>query len=154
MDLENECLSWGGLPISMGEPLGFWYIGEYGGHLYTIEANESQAGLFDVYELEKDYSQWVLKYSVDLAPLAILYPSLVDERNSWCGIFFSYFLVDDKDKKPRLLISNMSKVISYDIDCATVKELIESVDVYCSWSDLPKFSWDDAYPHFETFACV
>lgn len=97
--------------------------------MYLIEVNCPQALLFDIFELKRDYSEWVLKCQPDLSPVTTLYPSVVDEvsgpfGDGRCRFCITCFREND-EKKPRLLISLLGKVILYDVEDLTVKELVE-----------------------------
>lgn len=40
----------------------FWYFGVCGESLYVIEVNSPRDVLFDVFEMTRDYSQWIFKF--------------------------------------------------------------------------------------------
>nr|XP_027072083.1 F-box protein At5g07610-like [Coffea arabica] len=161
-DLDNECVKpeMPDLPWSNG-----WhevcYFGESGGELYVIGLNNPQTLLFNVFSLKRDYSQWVVKSYIDLTPLVTLYPAMVDDRydpadEKMCDFHMPYFLVDEANKKRRLVISLDGKVISYSIDDMTVKEIaeVEPGLLFCSLRDATKYRWSEGCQHVETLACV
>lgn len=138
----------------------FWSFGESGGCLYGIEINDPEAMLFDIFEMARDYSQWVLKCHVDLTPVTTLYPSMIDaDCNPATDFRFNfhilYFLEDEKENRMRLLISLCGKIILYDINDKIVKELAEVVpkDTDGDWWD-SCFRWRDTYRHMETLATL
>ncbi|KAL3534957.1 hypothetical protein ACH5RR_003418 [Cinchona calisaya] len=129
-DMEKECLK----PItpSLPIPLRKWdfrYFGESGWCLFVIEFKDLGGMFFDIFESARDYSNWVLKYHVDLAPLKTLYPSMVDEDdiqpccNELYKVCIPCFLNDEKERKAKLGISVLRKIILYDINDMTVKEI-------------------------------
>ncbi|XP_027067754.1 F-box protein At5g07610-like [Coffea arabica] len=146
-------------PVSMKHSE-IWYFGESVGCMYFIDINNPGEMLFDVFELASGCSEWVLKYHLNLAPLTILYPSMVDEEfnhsDDWrCRFSLTYFVEDENEKKARLVISLLGKVILYDIDDMVVEVLAEvgptDTDDGCR-DNLNE--WRDAYPIMKTLACV
>lgn len=103
------------------------YFGESGGHLYLIGVDKPQTMLLKVFALKRDYSGWVFKYSIDVAPLVTLYPSMVVEESNekHFDLHMPCFVVDELEKKAMPVILLMHKAISYDINDMTVKELAE-----------------------------
>ncbi|KAL3534948.1 hypothetical protein ACH5RR_003409 [Cinchona calisaya] len=116
---------------------------------------------FDIFESARDYSNWVLKYHVDLAPLKTLYPSMVyeDDIQPCCNelykVYIPCFLNDEKERKAKLGISVLRKIILHDINDMTVKEIAE-VDSKENETDCWDYiyQWDDAHQHLETLAYV
>ncbi|CDP19971.1 unnamed protein product [Coffea canephora] len=163
-DLDKECLhrDMPPLPVEFSE-WEFWYFGECNGCLYVIEVNNPFGLLFDVFEMERDYSKWVLKYHIDLAPLRILYPSMVvefvdraDRRQCTFGPFGMLFLLEDeKEKKASLVTAFPDKVMLYKINDAVVTEVAEvgPVDFGYGWKSHLN-QWKDIYRHMETLAYV
>ncbi|CDP16130.1 unnamed protein product [Coffea canephora] len=155
-DIENECLqpSTPRIPTNL-EVVGRWdirYFGETAGNLYVICLNKPKAMLFDVFALKRDYSQWVVKYRVDFAPLITYYPEMKNR-----GFHAPCFVVDKEGKKARIVISVEDKFIYYDIHGMFVKELVEVVPVYAEvggWGDSTWYRWYEAYQHVDTLASV
>ncbi|XP_027154962.1 F-box protein At5g07610-like [Coffea eugenioides] len=155
-DIENECLqpSTPRIPTNL-EVVGRWdirYFGETGGNLYVICLNKPKAMLFDVFALKRDYSQWVVKYRVDFAPLITCYPEMKNR-----GFHTPCFVVDKEGKKARIVILVEDKFIYYDIHGMFVKELVEVVPVYAEvggWGDSTWYRWCEAYQHVDTLASV
>ena len=151
-DLDNECLNLSVPDLPMGSN-DHWYFGESGGCLCAIVVNHSQAMLVDVFELERDYSKWSLKFSIDLNPLTILYPSMLAKEH-YSGFQFPCFLVFEKEKNAKIVISLVGKIILYNINDMTVKELadVEPLDPCFCWMDL--YDWYQTITFTETLACV
>ncbi|KAL3535354.1 hypothetical protein ACH5RR_003815 [Cinchona calisaya] len=57
------------------------FLGQSGGYLNLIdfEANLFHNPPMDIYEMKKDYSEWVLKYRIDLNELGLLFPEMIKE---------------------------------------------------------------------------
>ncbi|KAL3534956.1 hypothetical protein ACH5RR_003417 [Cinchona calisaya] len=138
------------------------YFGRSGGCLFVIECKDLGGVVFDIFELSRDYSKWVLKYHVDLAPLRTLYPSMVDDDlepccGERCKVYIPCFLNDEKENKAKLVISVLRKIILYDANDMTVKEIAEvdsgpgNAEADC-WDVL--YKWSDAHQHIETLAYV
>ena len=128
--------------------------------MYLIEVNEPQRLFFDIFEMKRDHSEWVLKYHIDFNPLSILYPSMVDEGlisfdEDQCRFCIPCLVEDEKERKPRLVIALLGKVILYEIKDMVFKELVEvgPVDVDHEWNCNPYY-WSDACRFVENLASV
>lgn len=81
-------------PISNGGDWRFhYYFGESCDHLHYIEFFEVKIE-FDVYEMKRDYSEWFVKYRVDLSAVVASYPVIyMDEYDPtiWYPYGFSIF---------------------------------------------------------------
>ncbi|KAL3533234.1 hypothetical protein ACH5RR_006755 [Cinchona calisaya] len=129
-----------------------WYFGEAGGNLCALCVNKAEAMLFDVFALKSDYSEWVVKYRVDFAPLTRLYPEV-----KGLGFHVPCFVVDEEEKKARIVMSIKDTFISYDINDMIFKELVEVGPVYSEvpgWGDSTWYRCYEAFPHVETLASV
>lgn len=159
-DLDNECLR-PVIPLPAApsvEWCDIYYFGESGDHLYLIGVDKPQTMLLKVFALKRDYSSWVVKYSIDVAPLVTLYPSMVVEESNekHFDLHMPCFVVDEKEKKAMPVMLLKHKVISYDINDMTVKELAE-VDLshlVDSFSFGAPRCLVDVVQHTETLACI
>ncbi|XP_059635774.1 F-box protein At5g07610-like [Cornus florida] len=52
------------------------YFGESNGHLFLIENYQTVRTQFDVFEIERDYSKWFVKYRVDLVGIVNAFPEM------------------------------------------------------------------------------
>ncbi|CAI9099116.1 OLC1v1035887C1 [Oldenlandia corymbosa var. corymbosa] len=95
-----------------------------GKDLCVIGLKDPELLLFGVYTMEFDYSGWNLKYNLDIGPLKNLYPSLVVEEPGercmrwfleWNFSVLSCIVVKDNEKKPKLLVSFLEKILSFDM---------------------------------------
>nr|XP_027065361.1 F-box protein At5g07610-like [Coffea arabica] len=111
-DLDNLCLR----PVipHPQNPSSEWchicFFGESGRHLYFIGLDKSDATLIKVFSLKRDYSEWVVKHCIDIAPLITLYPSMVvdDYEPIYRERFhldMPCFVVDEKEKETMPVIS-------------------------------------------------
>ncbi|CAI9099084.1 OLC1v1035855C1 [Oldenlandia corymbosa var. corymbosa] len=114
------------IPISVACKTGYaWdteFFGVAGGDLCIVIPNDanSRTFKFDIFALKRDYSEWVLKYRVVVAPLTDVYPEI---RRSVCGFGLPWFAVTAM--KAVIKISMEMKLISCDISNMVVDELLE-----------------------------
>ncbi|KAL3534933.1 hypothetical protein ACH5RR_003394 [Cinchona calisaya] len=137
------------------------YFGESDGHLHLVQTYGPRATLFDILEMENDYSNWTVKYRVDLDLLIARYPLIVNEEYDPAEVKryrfrIPSFIVDEKEKKVKLVISVPGKVISYDIINKKVVEHMEinPPDALFFGENITLYDWIDAHKHLETLACV
>lgn len=137
------------------------YFGQSGGHLHLIEVHGFRSMSFEVLELETDYSQWFVKYRVDLSSLDTAYPlmlseelDLLDVNRRTCNVVS--VVVNDKEHTARLLVSTPDVIIEYDAYLMTIKEVadIEIAKIPVIWEDVSVFEWYDTHQYVETMACV
>ncbi|MCD7463167.1 hypothetical protein HAX54_050083 [Datura stramonium] len=164
-DVDNECLK--KMP-STSIPEGhdrrkIKYFGESAGKLYLIEENVLRPTLLNVFELDKDYSKWFMKYVVDVDVLTRLFPLMVfNEPESLDAIDYQFdvlcFLDGEKEGKTMLVLSLPEKMISYDIKNMNVKELLkvqlEELHLNMEGFLVYNYKWYHAYKHVETLALV
>ncbi|KAK4489395.1 hypothetical protein RD792_005204 [Penstemon davidsonii] len=63
-----------------------YYFGESCDHLHFIVACQYEIR-FDVYEMKRDYSEWFVKYKVDLSQVVAAYPEMIRDYNLSLLIF-------------------------------------------------------------------
>ncbi|KAL3534942.1 hypothetical protein ACH5RR_003403 [Cinchona calisaya] len=143
-----------------------FYFGESGGNLHLIELLEPQTSFLYIRELELDSgverynSRWLLKYRVDIGLLTARYPLIVNERFSTYENQFVFgipcFVVDKKQNKAKLMISLRGKIIFYEINSETIEEVVEIEPANLQFLGyyMSFYSWNEAFCHFETLACV
>ncbi|XP_060190292.1 F-box protein At5g07610-like [Lycium barbarum] len=139
------------------------YFGESAGKLHVIEENVLRPTLLNVFELEKDYSKWFVKYVVDLDDLTRLFPLMViNEPESLDVIGYQFdvlcFVDGETEGKTMLMLSLPEKMISYDIKNISIKELLkvplEELHLSMEGFLVYNYKWYHAYKHVETFALV
>ncbi|XP_009792194.1 F-box protein At5g07610-like [Nicotiana tabacum] len=162
---ETDSIEFKSMP-STQIPEGQWYrnieyFGESGGHLHLIEIHKPQDIEFDVLELKSDYSQWFVKYRVNLEFLTILYPAMVNqemyppEDYNFPYAFTVLCFLADEENNARLLISIPGKIILYEMQNGSVKELADiKPDYFRLFIGGARYDCFDAYTHVETLAFV
>ncbi|CAL5328575.1 unnamed protein product [Camellia sinensis] len=92
------------------------FFGECGGHLRLIECYKRCGRRFDVLELENDYSEWVVKYRVDLQMGVSAFPEMIRPcpgRFPTYGVDVLCFLGSEVGGDLCLMLYIPFKVISY-----------------------------------------
>ncbi|XP_058071436.1 F-box protein At5g07610-like [Magnolia sinica] len=148
------------------------YFGESNGHLYFIETDDSCKTIlpieFDIWEMEHDYSQWCVRYHVNLDAMVKAYPEMLvprviyfnpdkekyPERGPLCVSFTVLHLLLQERGEEVLWIYIPGKIIKYQIRDGTF------VDYY----DLPRrtyyglhfsgYSWHDVFKFSNTLSSV
>ncbi|KAI3458350.1 hypothetical protein Pfo_015013 [Paulownia fortunei] len=113
------------------------YLGESCDHLHIIGSYDTQIA-FNVYEMKRDYSEWFVKYRVDLtiAFPEMAYISALINRICYALSVHSWFC--------RFL----RKVIRFNLDCNTFEEISDFEDSVVE-SSLPR-----AFEYIASLACV
>ncbi|KAL3650404.1 hypothetical protein CASFOL_006807 [Castilleja foliolosa] len=86
------------------------YFGESCGHLHYIDVYKTVTQ-FNVYEMKKDYSEWFVKYKVDLSNIGI--------SNLFCILAAIRGCDLNDDDHPFLVFKLRGKVIRYDLNDGT-----------------------------------
>ncbi|GMJ00167.1 hypothetical protein like AT5G07610 [Hibiscus trionum] len=138
------------------------YFGESGGHLHLVETCGTENLLFDVFEMERDYSGWFVKYRVDLNPVAVSFPEMVRGYVDPIDLQFYAFSIlcvvrDGTDEGSFMVLHLPNKAIRYNFkdnsfiklhDFALLRSRAEIVG-----DNSLEFEWFDAYQFIESFAC-
>ncbi|KAL5745898.1 hypothetical protein ACOSP7_027044 [Xanthoceras sorbifolium] len=108
----------------------FRYFGESRGHLHLIEIYGPCTALFDVYEMERDYSGWMVKYRVDLLTVAAAFPEMA--RSYLDPLDFHYYgfsilsiVREEDDNNSYLVVHLPNKAIRYNFKDKSFKKLHE-----------------------------
>ncbi|OMO52210.1 hypothetical protein COLO4_37349 [Corchorus olitorius] len=101
------------------------YFGECGDYLHLIIIYGPDIKEFDIYEMEKDYSGWFVKYRVDLDAITAAFPEMVDLD---CYMFdFNILCVvreaNDEDSYMVLRISD--KAIQYNLKDGSLSSICD-----------------------------
>ncbi|KAG8390236.1 hypothetical protein BUALT_Bualt01G0062800 [Buddleja alternifolia] len=96
-----------------------YYFGESCDHLHYVEIVGPQIQ-FNVYEVRRDYSEWFIKYQVDLSPVVEANPGMIRSTfrpTNWYYYAFSIFcLVRGKEDENSFLVLQIpGKVIRYNL---------------------------------------
>lgn len=100
------------------------YFGQSDGHLHLVDYLFSDGGLsgFDIFEVERDYSLWFVRYHVNLNVIAAQFFSLICRRFGEKSVLVLYIHCKDMASEAA------SKAISYQLDddehtCKTLCDL-------------------------------
>ncbi|WCJ34682.1 F-box family protein [Euphorbia peplus] len=130
------------------------YFGQSGGHLHLIEIYEARSIKFDVYEMNKDYSEWIVRFHVDLEHLVEEFPEMVmsymGDLDSVCYLFAVLSVVEEEDEDDSsLLIHIPGKFVSYNFN----NKMFKIVSDFKSSNSL-RFGLLHAYHYIQTLASV
>ncbi|KAL0304056.1 UNVERIFIED_CONTAM: F-box protein [Sesamum radiatum] len=126
------------------------YFGESCDHLHFIESHDYEIA-FDVYEMKRDYSEWFVKYRVDLTVVTAAFPEIAYMNpliNRTCYAFSVFSLVRAEEESSFLVLLTPRKVVRVSLDCNILEEICDSADTWFE-SFLPH-----AFEHIESLACV
>ncbi|KAK4431691.1 F-box protein [Sesamum alatum] len=126
------------------------YFGESCDHLHIIKSHDYEVA-FDVYEMKRDYSEWFVKYRVDLTVVAAAFPEMAYMNtliNRTCYAFSVFSLVRAGEKCSFLVLLTPRKVVRFNLDSHAIEEICDSGD---TWFEclLPH-----TFEYIESFACV
>ncbi|GER29579.1 F-box family protein [Striga asiatica] len=113
-----------------------YYFGESCGHLHYIYVRLQ----FKVYEMRRDYSEWFVKYEVNLFPL------LKEAFSILCVVR------GEKEEGSFLVVQIPGKAVRYNIVCGTFDVLYEFAGV--NSPGRLRYSGVDAFQYVETLCCV
>ncbi|KAG7944429.1 hypothetical protein I3843_15G102000 [Carya illinoinensis] len=97
------------------------YFGTSGGHLHLVEANGSWTTRFKIFEMERDYTRWLVKYEVDLGQLVVDFPETVLIRDfiiksEYTNYAYIGVCVVRRKDSSLLLLHIPGKIISYNLE--------------------------------------
>ncbi|KAL3834675.1 hypothetical protein ACJIZ3_009411 [Penstemon smallii] len=104
-----------------------YYFGESCDHLHFVETRDTQIQL-KVYEMKRDYSEWFVKYQVDLSPVVSSYPEIIGHTYPIMGLIcydFSLFGIvsGGKEEESFLVLQIPKKVVRFNLVNKTFKNL-------------------------------
>ncbi|KAI8017170.1 F-box protein [Camellia lanceoleosa] len=123
------------------------YFGESNGHLHLVVNVKGSEVLLNVFEMETDYSRWVLKYCCDLDTV-IIPPDMVLNHKS-CAFSLIFLGRGEKEDESCLVIEIHGKLISYNLKNKTSKKLIDLLP-FCYKNGWAQRSHYKALPYNET----
>ncbi|KAL2550059.1 F-box protein [Forsythia ovata] len=147
-----------------------YYFGESCDHLNFIQTFGSQCQ-FNVYEMKRDYSEWFVKYEVDLSPLVTTFSGMISSYLNPMDWYFSRSILclirGEKEKDSFLVLQIPGKVIRYNLVCKTFETLHECAEVKDVLSftygsqhidkdveEVLSFTWTIGFQHIESLCCV
>ncbi|TXG70583.1 hypothetical protein EZV62_005518 [Acer yangbiense] len=153
-------LSMPAVPDGYGERM-VRYFGESRNHLHLIEIYGPCTALFNVYEMERDYSGWFVKYRVDLLSVAAAFPEMIRSNlDPWNLHYYGFWILsiirEDKDENSYLVVHLTKKAIRYNFNDKSFLKLHDFAPVGSqleSESTL-EFEFFDAFHYIESLGYV
>ncbi|XVE62455.1 hypothetical protein DITRI_Ditri06bG0119400 [Diplodiscus trichospermus] len=158
LDVENMCLKAMPMPVRMlHAPEGSYsesnrFMGESWGHLHLAVTYMPFCLQFNIFEMAADYSDWFLKYQVNLEGLP--------EKNLFCetegGNQISALCVirSDKEEVSKVVVFVNGKAISYNLNDGTLTSLCDLEPCQKIYSHPSNYEAFNVYQYFETLSCV
>ncbi|KAK6117848.1 hypothetical protein DH2020_048411 [Rehmannia glutinosa] len=133
-----------------------YYFGESCDHLHYIEIIGPQIQ-FNVYEMRRDYSEWFIKYKVDLMPVVAMYPGMIRNNfdpTDWYYYAFSIFSLvrGEKDEDSFLVLQIPGKAIRYNLVYQTFEMIHEFAGAEVEGS--LRFPSTNGFQYIESLCCV
>ncbi|XP_073130135.1 F-box protein At5g07610-like [Henckelia pumila] len=123
------------------------YFGESGGHLSYIDTRR-RSMQFDVYEMKRDYSEWYVKYKVDLSSVAAVYPEMLQCTSRSRYSIISVFRGRERSGGDSFLVLQIQgKVVRFNLVSKTSEMLHELEGGLRHWSI-------NVFPYIESLCCV
>ncbi|KAL7193450.1 hypothetical protein ACSBR2_025126 [Camellia fascicularis] len=129
------------------------YFGEFGGRLRLMEFYQNLTSHFHVFELKSDYSEWFLKYRIDLKMGASAFPEMRRKCAGWSTAFvFNVlcFLGGEVEGDLCLILYIPCKVISYNFKDRSFRKICNLKLSHEDISNLQGFSSYTVHPCMET----
>lgn len=139
-------------------------FGESCDHLHLIETYGPRSQ-FNVYEMKRDFSEWFIKYRVDLAAVGAVFPEMASFTGEIDLYSFSIFSLirggkededeDEDDDDGFLVLQIPGKAIRYNLGRKTFEKLcdFEGADEE-EEHHLRYTEYDFGYQHIESLCCV
>ncbi|XP_028073846.1 F-box protein At5g07610-like [Camellia sinensis] len=99
------------------------YFGESENHLNLVQFEVPHIVAFKIYEIEKDYSGWFVKYHVDLDQVSHAFPEI--RENGKCSFSIVRIENNDDDDKSFLVLHIENKVIRYNLEEKTYEKIFK-----------------------------
>ncbi|KAJ4706608.1 putative F-box family protein [Melia azedarach] len=139
------------------------YFGEARGHLHFLEVYSPCTALFNVYEMERDYSRWFVKYRVDLRIVATAFPKMVRTYLDPGNLHYYAFsilsvVLEENDEDSYLVVHLPKKAVQYNFKDMTFKKLHDfapnPVPFNIEDESTLEFGWFDAFQYTESLSFV
>ncbi|KAK1353640.1 putative F-box domain-containing protein [Heracleum sosnowskyi] len=136
------------------------YFGESEDHLHFIGVcpNATSVG---VYELKSDYSEWFIKYWIDLAPISKVFPEMTKHKacyvdgNTYAFAVLSLIRRENFQEDSFLVLEIPGKVIRYNLVDASFKAIWDfAVDFGVEKVDIWRFGRFKVWQYIEALSCV
>ena len=156
-DLEAECLKSMPTPTSTpGSPkMHLEYFGESSGCLHLITTRRPLGMQFTIYEMQRDKSDWIVKYNGDLSFMTIKYPKMVCGRKYRYYVYRPLCLVEEEKKEEsNLVLAIPGKVISFNLKDKALKVLCDLKPAISFGALAITANKFKTYQYMETLACI
>ncbi|KAK6945206.1 F-box domain [Dillenia turbinata] len=135
------------------------YFGESNGHLHLVEICMPRSTLFDVFELERDYSRWVVKYRVDLSEMTFVHPGMVRIEFEECHPKHYAFRIlcilrQGEETNATLVVAIPGKIISYNFIDEKFTTLRDLAPGRLDMPGLVRYKWSHSFQHIPTLPFV
>ncbi|GER43627.1 F-box family protein, partial [Striga asiatica] len=156
-NVDNQLFGTMPIPPACWNCVDYCYFGESFGHLHYIKGI-GRSLQFKVYEMRRDYSEWFVKYEVNLLPLLMAYPSMnltrVSPIMNLSRYAFSILCLvrGEKEEGSFLVVQIPGKAIQYNVACQTFGMFCEFAGSYLVGH--LRYSGVDAFQYVETLCCV
>ncbi|KAM7461775.1 hypothetical protein LguiA_029896 [Lonicera macranthoides] len=152
------------IPEDFGERR-LMYFGVSNNHLHLVEIYGPRTTIFNVYEMERDYSGWFVKYRVDLHALMNAFPESISRYLDPSDLRYYRFVIPglfrgEDDEDSFLVLHIPGKAIGYRFRDRTFRKLCDfplgETDIECDGTESSlKFNgWFDAFEFVESLSCV
>ncbi|XP_057489394.1 F-box protein At5g07610-like [Actinidia eriantha] len=134
------------------------YYGESRDHLHIVEIY-SPTTQFNVYEMERNYSGWVVKYTVDLASVGATFPEILQIPENWYCSYNIVSLVRGKsDEESYLVLHVAGRFLCYNLVHKTFKTIFDDSKRSGDGgggAEIPlRYYWFNTYQYIESFSSV
>ncbi|KAL7180953.1 hypothetical protein ACSBR1_039914 [Camellia fascicularis] len=130
------------------------YAWESRDHLHMIDIYDGAYNRFNVYEMARDYSEWFVKYQVDLDAVGAAFPKMIEilSGNKPFQAYNILTLVREENDEDSFMVLHMpdGKIIQYNLVDKSFKTIYDEGLIEDPLSDL---SWR-AQHYIKSYACV
>ncbi|KAL3650397.1 hypothetical protein CASFOL_006800 [Castilleja foliolosa] len=133
-----------------------YYFGESSDHLHYVKVNGP--GLkFDVYEMRRDYSEWFVKYNVDLSSIVSAYPEMIRSyirptSSSYYAFLIFAMVRGEKDEDSFLVLQVPGKAVKYNFVYQSFETICEFAGVVSGGA--LNYVSTDGFQYIESLCCV
>ncbi|CAA0842343.1 F-box protein [Striga hermonthica] len=127
------------------------------GSLHFVES-ASVVTRFDVYEMRSDYSEWFVKYRVNLSPVVAANREMVFgyvNPVGWFDLVFSVLGIvrGEREEDSFLVLQTPAKIIRYNLICGTFENLYEFEEDVVVEGSL-RYPCVGGFEYIESLCCV
>lgn len=127
----------------------FGYFGVCGDHLHLVGMYDSPSTLFNVYEMERDYSGWFVKFRVDVGRVLVEFSDpetfTIPVQNLWLFSFCIICVVRCEVDEQSYMVMHFPGVL--------VKFYLKT-NSFVKLCDFDNDYWTVTFPLIESLACV